>query len=232
MNLQKEENKFKKGFLITLEGIEACGKTTQAKSLFDFFSSKGIDAIITYEPGATNIGSKIRSILLSIKNKNINPYTELFLYLADRAQHLNEIIYPNYQKGKIIICDRYYFSTLAYQGLTRGIELKTIIYLHSLIPFYLKPNITFFLDIPIEEAIKRMTHRLNKEKENLLVRFEKENYDFHKRVREAYLFLQQKYPNKIIIIDGMEAPHKITENIINILKKVKSLKFSFLKDKQ
>jgi len=217
MNSQKKENDPHKGFLITFEGIEACGKSTQAKRLFKILINKNFNPILTYEPGATKIGSKIRNILLSIKNKNLNPYAELFLYLADRAQHLAEVIYPNYQKGKIIICDRYYYSTLAYQGLTRCIDLNLIEKLHSSLPLYIKPDITFLLDIPTEEAIKRISKRLNKNKKNLLTRFEKENYQFHNKVREGYLLLQQKYPNNIMIIDGMQSIKKITEEIFAIL---------------
>lgn len=217
MNLQKKENDSQKGFLITLEGIEACGKSSQAKRLFKILSNKGFNPILTHEPGATKIGLKIRNILLSVKNKNINPYAELFLYLADRAQHLAEVIYPNYQKGRIIICDRYYYSTLAYQGLTRCIDLNLIDKLHSSLPLYIKPDITFLLDIPTEEAIKRISKRLNKNKRNLLTRFEKESYQFHNKVRAAYLSLQEKYPNDITIIDGTQSINKITEDIFRIL---------------
>jgi dTMP kinase len=215
----------KNGFLITFEGIEGCGKTTQAQKLYEYFIEKKYDVILTYEPGATKIGKSIREILLSIKNSNIDSYTEFFLYLADRTQHLFEIIYPNYKEGKIIICDRYYYSTAVYQGIARNIGLKNVELFHSIMPFFIKPDLTFIIDVSVEESTKRTAARIKERNENDLIRFESEAKSFHEKLRHGYLEVAKKDPSRIILIDGMREVEKITEDIIKNIKN-----FGIIKD--
>ncbi len=207
-----------KGYLITLEGIEGCGKTTQAKMLYDYFANKNLDTILTYEPGATKIGKIIRKILLSIENRNINSYTELYLYLADRAQHLSEVIYPNYKKGKIIICDRYCYSSIVYQGIVRGIGVDIVNQLHSQIPFFIVPDVTFVIDITVDESMKRIKRRISSNKESELIRFETEEKLFHEKIRKGYLDLYDENPLNVILIDGMKDINQIHLEIVNYLR--------------
>lgn len=206
------------GILITFEGIEGCGKTTQAKKIYNYLLKSNYNVILTQEPGATKIGEIVREILLSVTNKNIDPYAELYLYLADRAQHLNEIIYPNYENGKIIICDRYYHSTIVYQGFARNIGLETIDLLHSVMPSFVTPNITFILDVSVDESVRRTKKRMQEEKSNLFVRFELEERAFHEKIRQGYLEIQKRESSKVLIIDGMKEIDEITTQIINYLK--------------
>ncbi len=207
-----------KGYLITLEGIEGCGKTTQAKMLYDYFANKNLGTILTYEPGATKIGKIIRKILLSIENRNINSYTELYLYLADRAQHLSEVIYPNYKKGKIIICDRYCYSSIVYQGIVRGIGVDIVNQLHSQIPFFIVPDVTFVIDITVDESMKRINRRISSNKESELIRFETEEKLFHEKIRKGYLDLYDENPLNVILIDGMKDINQIHLEIVNYLR--------------
>lgn len=206
------------GILITFEGIEGCGKSTQANRIFNYLLNSKYDVILTCEPGATKVGKIIREILLSITNKNIDPYAELYLYLADRAQHLKEVIYPNYRDGKIIICDRYYYSTVVYQGVARNIGVETVELLHSVMPSFIKPNITFILDISVDESIRRTKKRIQEEKSNVFVRFELEERVFHENIRQGYLEILKRESPRVLIIDGMKDIDEITAQIINYLK--------------
>ncbi len=183
------------GILITFEGIEKCGKTTQAKLLYEYLKEKGIPCILVHEPGGTKIGEEIRKILLDKENTKMTPKTELFLYLAARAQLLTEVIFPSLQEGKIIICDRFSDSTLAYQGGGRNLELEKINQINKYATDKLKPNLTILIDIPVSIS----QERIKKEKKD---RLEKENEEFHKRVRDTYLFLAKRAPKRIKIFEG------------------------------
>ena len=156
---------------IAFEGIEGSGKTLQINLLKKFLSLKNVDFIITKEPGSTEIGSQIRNILLSSKNKNMSYLTELFLYNADRAQHYKEIIIPNYRK-KIIISDRSFYSTIAYQGFGRGISIELLENLNKISTSGITPDFIILLDLEPEIGIKRA---LNREKNFDNARFELED---------------------------------------------------------
>ena len=130
---------------ITLEGIEGSGKTTQAKYMVRFLESKGHDCVMTREPGGTRIGKKIRAILLDPESTDMDPLTELLLYIADRAQHIRELVYPSLSAGKTVICDRFYDATLVYQGFARGLDIGLINQLHQLMFEDLRPDITILL---------------------------------------------------------------------------------------
>ncbi|MBW2365939.1 MAG: dTMP kinase [Deltaproteobacteria bacterium] len=126
---------------ITLEGIEGSGKTTQIRHIAEYIKSKGQDCVITREPGGTGIGKKIRTILLDSNSKGLDPSAELLLYVADRVQHVNEVIRPALSLGKIVLCDRYFDATVAYQGFARGIDMDLITMLHKRIVENLRPDI-------------------------------------------------------------------------------------------
>jgi dTMP kinase len=127
---------------ITFEGIEGSGKTTQLKYIQAYFKSRGQECIVTREPGGTEIGKKIRSILLDPASKNICPVSELFLYMADRAQHVKELVIPAISTGKTVLCDRFFDATVVYQGYARGLDVKQIHRLHELVLEGLKPDVT------------------------------------------------------------------------------------------
>ena len=172
----------KKCIIVSFEGIDGCGKTTQSKKFFNYLKNKGIDAVLLREPGGTEAGEKIREILLD-KNINISKWTELFLYLASRAQLISEVIKKYEEKKIVIIFDRYYDSTIAYQGYGRGLPISMINNIQKKIIKNFKPDITFLIDEDVEKLFKNL-----KEKD----RIERESIEFQKRVREGYLNLAKK----------------------------------------
>ncbi|MEO0294281.1 MAG: dTMP kinase [candidate division WOR-3 bacterium] len=211
-NQKNRNNKKKRGVFITFEGVEGSGKTLQAGLLYKWLKTKGFDVCLTKEPGGTKIGEKIRKILLKGESK-INKYTELFLYLADRASHLTEVIEPNLNKNKIVISDRYFDSTFAYQGVGRGINENEIELLKKLSLFSKRePDITFLLDV--DPAIAK--NRIKKPD-----RIEKEPLRFHRKVRKAYLKIAKGNPGRVVLINArgsIEETHKkIKEKIIDFL---------------
>jgi dTMP kinase len=201
---------------ITFEGIEGCGKTTQIGLLTSFLKSLQRPFLLTREPGGTEVGDQIRQILLSSKNVGIEPLAELYLYAAARAQHLRQVISPALREGKVVICDRFADATLAYQGYGRGVDRAWIEEIHARTMGDIKPDLTFLLDLPVEEGLRRALKRMEKDpvKED---RFEKEALDFHRRVREGYLVLARNEPQRIIVLDGMKEENTLHREILTHL---------------
>ena len=203
---------------ITLEGIEGSGKTTQLKHIAEFLQSKGQDCVITREPGGTKTGEKVRAILLNPGSKDMDPLTELLLYMADRSQHIKEFIYPSLSAGKIVLCDRYYDATVVYQGLARGLDTGIINKLHELVFQNLKPDTTILLDLPPEMGLKRAWKQIeNGSRTALETRFEKETLSFHQKVRAGYLELAKKEPLRFRIIDASNDENQVKNDIIKSL---------------
>jgi dTMP kinase len=200
-----------KGLFISFEGIEGTGKTMQSKFLYEYLVKNGYDVILTEEPGGTGIGLKIRDILLSAENKEMTPLTELLLYNASRAQHLKEVILPALKKGGIVITDRFTDSTVAYQGYGRGMDLRLIDSLESIVTEGLKPDITLLLDLDAETGLLR-NKGINKTD-----RFELEDLKFHKKVRDGYLQIAARERERIKLIDGSESIEEIRGKLINIV---------------
>lgn len=198
------------GIFITFEGIEGCGKSTQANLLYDFLTSKNIECVLTHEPGGTPISEKIRELLLDRKNVDMVPLTELFLYYASRSQHTFEVIKPALKAGKIVISDRYFDSTVAYQGEGRNIPKQKLIEVNNFATGGLIPQITFLFDIPAETGLKRIKE---------MDRIESEDLEFHNRVRAAFLTIARDNPDRVKIIDGMQPIDDIHKQIVNILLK-------------
>ncbi len=207
----------KKSYFITFEGIEGAGKSTQAKMLYQYLKERKIESILTREPGGTDLGRKIREILLTPTQEIFPPNAELMLYEADRNIHVHNVIKPNLKEGITVICDRFIDSTLAYQGYARGLDIKLIKELNNIATEGLMPDITFLIDIPVEEGLKRI------KKEREIDRIEQENINFHKRLREGFLKIAEENKERIIIIDGMNAPEKIFNTILEKLKEKTSL---------
>jgi len=203
---------------ITFEGIEGSGKTTQIKYLADYLSAKGYDCIMTREPGSTNIGKKIRGILLDPENNDLDPVAELLLYMADRIQHVKQMIIPALNKGKIVLCDRYADSTLVYQGFARGLDIELIKKLHSLLINDLKPDITFLFDLPHEIGLSRAWKQIkNGARAELETRFEKERLLFHEKVRNGYLELARLEPERFRVINALTDENRVMNEVIKTL---------------
>mgnify|MGYP001157801971 CR=1 FL=1 len=203
---------------ITFEGIEGCGKTTQIGLLTSFLKSLHRPFLLTREPGGTGVGEQIRQILLSSENVGIEPMAELYLYAAARVQHLRQVISPALREGKIVICDRFADATLAYQGYGRGMDLAWIEEIHARTMGNVKPDLTFLLDLPVEEGLRRALKRMENHsvKED---RFEKEALDFHRRVREGYLILARNEPRRIIVLNGTKEEKTLHREILTHLPK-------------
>jgi len=213
----------KKGLFITFEGLEGCGKTTQAKMLFDFLTEQKIPSVYTKEPGGTKTGDKIRKILLDQKNDGMDYKTEMLLFLASRAENVRLKILPALEEGKIVISDRFYDSTTAYQGYGRGIDLKIIKHLNNLVVGKAIPDLTFILDIDPYEGLRRSASFGNSRE----MRFEEEFLNkkiiggklFLERVRHGYYQLSQEETGRIKIIDANRSKEDIFEEIIEIVNK-------------
>ena len=195
---------------ITLEGIEGSGKTTQISRLVELFEDRGIECITTRQPGGTLIGENIRSILLDPANSGLAPLAELLLYLADRAQHIHELIRPALKEGKTVVCDRYFDATLVYQGFARGLSIELIRQLHQLLFDDLKPDVTLLLDLSPQVGLKRAWQQLNSgERSGDESRFEGEAVAFHKKVRAGYLELARLEPERFRIIDAAQTQDEV-----------------------
>jgi len=213
----------KKGLFITFEGLEGCGKTTQAKMLFDFLIKQKIPSIYTKEPGGTKIGDKIRKILLDQKNDGMDYKSEMLLFLASRAENVRLIILPALEEGKVVISDRFYDSTTTYQGYGRGIDLKIIKHLNNLVVGKAIPDLTFILDIDPYEGLRRSASFGNSHE----MRFEEEFLNkkiiegklFLERVRHGYYQLSREETGRIKIIDANRNKEDIFEEIVKIVNK-------------
>ena len=200
-----------KGRFISLEGIEGTGKSTQAKLLSDYLKEKGFDVVLTEEPGGTQIGLRIRELLLSVEHKGMTAVTELLLYNASRSQHIREIIVPAISSGAIVITDRFTDSTIAYQGFGRGIDLSLINSIDLIATERLRPDITILLDLDAEVGLKR-NKGINKTD-----RLELEDLEFHQRVRNGYHNLAEKEPERIKLIDASAGIQEIHSRISSII---------------
>ena len=200
-----------KGRFISLEGIEGTGKSTQAKLLSDYLKEKGFEVVLTEEPGGTQIGLRIRELLLSVEHKGMTAVTELLLYNASRSQHIREIIVPAISSGAIVITDRFTDSTIAYQGFGRGIDLRLINSIDLIATERLRPDITILLDLDAEVGLKR-NKRINKTD-----RLELEDLEFHQRVRNGYHNLAEKEPERIKLIDASAGIQEIHSRISSII---------------
>ncbi|MFU8826578.1 MAG: dTMP kinase [Brevefilum sp.] len=203
---------------ITLEGPEGSGKTSQLPALAEFLRGAGYDIVVTREPGGTAVGDQIREVLMNLQNVSIIPRTEILLFLAARAQHVEELIRPALAAGKVVLCDRYGDSTLAYQGFGHRTDLKTLQTLLDFSTGGLKPDLTLLVDVPVELGMTRK--RANSSEWNRL-----DAYDlaFHERVRQGYFALAEAEPVRWMIIDATEEKQQVQEALRQaILDRLKS----------
>jgi len=189
-------------FFITFEGIEGCGKSTQVALLARHLSKAGHAVMTTREPGGCPIADQVRDILLDAANRDMAPVTELLLYAAARAQHVSEIVAPALESGQIVLCDRFTDATVAYQGYGRGLDLAVIEVLNQMARGTIRPDLTVLIDCPVEVGLSRAMARINCSTGAREERFELESLQFHQKVRDGYLGLAKKEPDRFIVIDG------------------------------
>ncbi|MFA5168320.1 MAG: dTMP kinase [Candidatus Omnitrophota bacterium] len=201
----------KKGYFITFEGAEGSGKSTQIRNAVAFLKKKGRSVVMLREPGGTRISEAIRKILLDKSLKEMDPVTELFLYLGARAQIIREKILPSLKKGKVVICDRFEDSTRAYQGFGRKISLRAIDEASKLVRGDLKPDLTFVLDIDIKKGLKRGGRH---------DRIEREALSFHERVRRGFLALAKKEPRRMVVLDTSKPVESVSQKVRERLERV------------
>ena len=204
----------KKGFFITLEGIEGAGKSTMVSFIEDFLTKDGHDVIKTREPGGTKIGEQIRTILLKNENNNLTVDAELLLIFAARAQHIKEIITPALNSGKIILCDRFIDASYAYQGGGRGIDTSRINLLEKWMQSNLTPDLTLLFDLDVSIGMTRS------QKRSVPDRFEQEKNIFFEKVRACYLKRAENEPDRFRIINSGLPLQKVEDEITAILRKL------------
>ena len=195
------------GLFITFEGVEGCGKSTQVARLKDRISSKGYSVVVTREPGGTPISESIRAILLDPENGALSQTTELLLYAAARAQHVDALIRPQVEAGAVVICDRFADSTKAYQGAGRKIGPEVIGRLNEIATRGLRPDITLLLDLPAEAGLARARQH------GAFDRIEQEPLEFHRAVREAFLRIAGQEPGRVHTIDATQSEEAVAEAI-------------------
>lgn len=187
-----------RGLFVTFEGMDGSGKTTQIRLLAGRFRAAGREVIETAEPGGTRIGARIRDLLLDPAHRELSPTAEMLLYFSSRAQNVDEVILPALGRGAVVISDRFTDSTMVYQGYGRELGEAAVTQLHQIACRGLQPDVTVFLDIDVEEGLARMRRR-NTEAERS-DRMDEQTTDFHRRVRDAYLSLAARHPERIRVI--------------------------------
>ena len=198
---------------ITFEGIEGCGKSTQAKRLVNRLRELAVPLVFTLEPGGTSVGQKIRRILLDSRNQHLSPLTELLLYAADRAQHVEEVIKPALEQEKWVLCDRFFDATTVYQGYARGLDMKLIVTLNEKASPGIRPDITFLIDCAVEVGLERALKRNKIQFQEGQDRFEREKKDFHEAVREGYLTMAMEDRERFVVVDGTLKEDELEEII-------------------
>ena len=197
-----------KGLFITFEGGDGCGKTTQIKLLDEYLRNKGYKTLLTREPGSKGLGVKLREILLNYDGE-VSPTCESFLFLADRAQHVDCIIKPALADGVIILCDRHTDSTVAYQGYGRGLDIEQINSLNKIATNGLKPDLTIVLDVDVETS----QARVGSEKD----RMESAGIEFFERVRNGFLEIAKQEPNRVKVVDSKQSIEQIHQQILELI---------------
>lgn len=201
----------KKGLFITFEGADGCGKTTQIELLNKYLQNKGYQTLLTREPGSKGLGVMLREILLNYDGE-VSANCESFLFLADRAQHVDCIIKPAIEEGMIVLCDRHTDSTVAYQGYGRGLDVDRINYLNNIATNTLKPDLTIVFDIDIETSLQRVGQ--NKD------RMESSGIEFFNRVRQGYLEIAKNEPSRVKVLDASNTIEDLHNEVINLVEKL------------
>lgn len=201
------------GLFITFEGGEGAGKTTLIEEIYKHLLREGRQVLKTREPGGTPLGEEIRALLLHHKGP-VSPYAELSLFLASRAQHIAEVIRPAMKAGKIVLCDRFNDSTIAYQGMARGLGVEKVTAVCQFMCEGLEPHVTFYLDIDPELGLSRTQKRIS------LDRIEAEDIAFHAKIREGYLAIHEKNPDRFHLLNAAQTPEAVLNEAIELIKRL------------
>ena len=193
---------------ITFEGGEGAGKSTAIKRIVEKLTSEGYEIVLTREPGGTPIAEEIRNVILDKKNTAMDPRTEALLYAASRRQHLVEKVIPALKEGKLVLCDRFLDSSLAYQGGARGIGIDTVYNMNLFATEGMLPDLTILFDIKPEEGLARIAANSQREVNRLDV----EKLTFHNRVRDSFHELAKKFPERFVIVDASKTPDEVFED--------------------
>jgi dTMP kinase len=204
----------KPGFFMTLEGIDGCGKSTQARLLAEFLSNAGYEAILTREPGGTPLAEEIRNVILTPGDEPLDPMSEILLYTASRAQHVNNLIKPALAKGNMVICERFIDSSLAYQGYGLGRDLALIREINHIAIGNFKPDLTFLLDVNMDLSLRRVKNRSNLS-HTKIDRIESRDIVFQQQVLNGFRELAQQ-ESRIVLIDAV---NKSINEIHTLIKK-------------
>lgn len=203
---------------ITFEGIEGSGKSTVINGVADYFKEQGREVVLTREPGGSRLGKSLRAILLDVANDDLTSEAELFLYLADRSQHISQVVRPALEAGAVVLCDRFADSTVVYQGYGRGLDPLELHSLNKIAVAGTWPELTFLLDLPPEVGLKRAFMRNVREQTTESEgRFEAESLDFHTRIRDGYLTWADKHQNRFRIVKADAAPEDVLAGVLNHL---------------
>jgi dTMP kinase len=208
-----------RGKFITFEGLDGCGKSTQLARLAEKLSQHGFSVVVTREPGGTDTGEKIRRLLLDTRTSGLAPMAELALMFASRAQHIQEVILPGLDAGQIVLCDRFTDSSEAYQGGGRKLGSEPVLELHRVLCADLKPELTILMDSDVGASVERARRRnlTRSTSDSDEGRFEKENRAFFTRVRNAYLDIAKREPERVAVIDARGAPDQTHAKILQIV---------------
>lgn len=201
-----------KGLFISFEGVEGTGKSTQARMLHERLGAEGMDVILTMEPGGTELGQKIREMLLSTEHGGMSPVTELMLYAASRSQHVSEVIAPALARGAIVLCDRFTDSTLAYQGRARGLDYQLIRSLNDAATGGIRPGLTVLMDIEVSAGLQR------NRKANKVDRLELETVEFHEKVRAGFLAVHRAEPERVKLVDATGDEDEVHERVLAVVR--------------
>ena len=197
-----------RGLFITIEGIDGAGKSTQARLLAEWLRERGAEVLLTREPGGTKLGERLRAVLLD-GQAAVSAAAELFLYAADRAQHVEEVIRPALGEGRTVVCERYADSTAAYQGYGRRLDLDFVHQVNRFATGGLEPDLTLLLDLPVEVARQRMAQTPD--------RLEREDAGFHTRVAAGYRELARAQPQRVRVVDATPEPREVFRNVTRVV---------------
>lgn len=200
------------GLFLSIEGCDGSGKTTACKTVIERLTSEGYEVIYTREPGGSDIAEQIRKVILDVNNTAMDRRCEALLYAASRRQHLVEVILPALKEGKIVICDRFIDSSLAYQGYARDIGIDEVLKINQFAIEGNMPDMTIYYSIEAQEGLKRIASRKN------LDRLDVESINFHKKVQEGYDILCQRYPERIKVIDASLDKKTVAQNTYKLIK--------------
>lgn len=217
MESEISKERHRRGIFVTFEGIEGSGKTTLIDQVARTLRRKNLDPLLTREPGGTALGVALRNVLLHPEGVKMEDLTELLLFGADRAQHVAEVIRPALEAGRLVLCDRFSEATIAYQGYGRGLKLETVEAVDKAARGETHPDMITLLDLPAETGLERAKERNLRGTDLSETRIDEEELAFHRRVREGYLLIAKKNPEKFLILDARRQPGELAQAVIGEL---------------